>query len=84
VDRSAALHRAGYGGRADGLGRRLVSEVTAFPPLIAGPGVYCLSFKYIDFPLMQEALITIDADDVVFDLNGATLDGTPKVTGVFS
>jgi hypothetical protein len=42
------------------------------------PGVYCLSFKYIDFPLASGALITISADNVVFDLNGATLGGTPK------
>lgn len=59
-------------------------EITGFPAIITGPGVYCLSFKHIDFPLTQGALITIDSDDVVLDLNGATLDGTPKVTGVFS
>ena len=59
-------------------------EITAFPANIAGPGVYCLSFKYIDFPLVQGALITIAADDVVLDLNGATLDGTPTVRGALS
>lgn len=53
-------------------------EITAFPANLLGPGVYCLSFKYIDFPLASGALITISADDVVLDLNGATLDGTPK------
>lgn len=26
-------------------------EVTAFPANLVDPGVYCLSFKYIDFPL---------------------------------
>ena len=51
-------------------------EVTAFPANLTGPGVYCLSFKYIDFPLASGALITISADNVVFDLNGATLDGS--------
>src|SRR5688572_2619705 len=59
-------------------------EITAFPAVITDPGVYCLSFKHIDFPLTQGALITIDSDDVVLDLNGATLDGTPKTTGLFS
>jgi hypothetical protein len=59
-------------------------EITGFPANITGPGVYCLSFKYIDFPLAQGALITISADDVVLDLNGATLDGTPTVRGAFS
>ena len=53
-------------------------EVTAFPANLAAPGVYCLSFKYIDFPLASGALITISASNVVFDLNGATLDGTLK------
>lgn len=53
-------------------------EVTAFPANLAAPGVYCLSFKYIDFPLASGVLITISASNVVFDLNGATLDGTPK------
>lgn len=53
-------------------------EVTAFPANLVGPGVYCLSFKYIDFPLASGTLITISADNVVLDLNGATLDGTPK------
>ena len=53
-------------------------EVTAFPANLTGPGVYCLSFKYIDFPLASGVLITISADNVVLDLNGATLDGTPK------
>jgi hypothetical protein len=61
-------------------------EITAFPAVIVGPGVYCLSFKHIDFPLMQGALISINSDDVVLDLNGATLDGTPppNATGAFS
>jgi hypothetical protein len=59
-------------------------EITAFPVNITGPGVYCLSFKYIDFPLAQGALITISADDVLLDLNGATLDGTPTGRGAFS
>ncbi|MEX0804730.1 MAG: right-handed parallel beta-helix repeat-containing protein [Candidatus Binatia bacterium] len=53
-------------------------EVTAFPANLAEPGVYCLSYKHIDFPLASGALITISADNVVLDLNGATLDGTPK------
>jgi Right handed beta helix region len=55
-------------------------EVTAFPANLSAPGVYCLSFKYIDFPLASGALITISADNVVLDLNGATLDGTPKAS----
>ncbi|MGH7828802.1 MAG: right-handed parallel beta-helix repeat-containing protein [Candidatus Binatia bacterium] len=53
-------------------------EVTAFPANLKGPGVYCLSFKYIDFPLKSGALITLSSDNVVLDLNGATLDGTIK------
>jgi hypothetical protein len=53
-------------------------EVTAFPANLIDSGVYCLSFKYINFPLASGTLITISADNVVFDLNGATLDGTPK------
>ena len=67
--------------RADGptgWGGGSCREVTAFPANLVAPGVYCLSFKYIDFPLASGALITISADNVVFDLNGATLDGTPK------
>jgi hypothetical protein len=55
-------------------------EVTGFPANLSAPGVYCLSFKYIDFPLTSGALITISADNVVLDLNGATLDGTPKAS----
>jgi hypothetical protein len=53
-------------------------EVTAFPANLVDSGVYCLSFKYINFPLASGTLITISADNVVLDLNGATLDGTPK------
>jgi hypothetical protein len=67
-----------------GWGGGSCSEITAFPVNIIGPGVYCLSFKYIDFPFTQGALININSDDVVLDLNGATLDGTPTVTGAFS
>ena len=59
-------------------------EVTAFPANLVAPGVYCLSYKYIDFPLMSGVLIKISADNVVLDLNGATLDGTPKRNGAFS
>ena len=50
--------------------------VTAFPANLNSPGVYCLSYKYIDFGMTTGTLITISADNVVFDLNGATLDGT--------
>lgn len=50
--------------------------VTAFPANLNSPGVYCLSYKYIDFGMTSGTLITISADNVVFDLNGATLDGT--------
>jgi hypothetical protein len=49
--------------------------------------VYCLSYKYIDFPMTDKfnpgvvgnisALIYITSDNVVLDLNGTTLDGTP-------
>jgi len=74
----------GMAGGPTGWGGGSCHEITAFPAIILGPGVYCLSFKYIDFPLTWGALITIASDDVVFDLNGATLDGTPNVTGVFS
>jgi hypothetical protein len=59
-------------------------EVIAFPANLVDPGVYCLSYKYIDFPLLSGALIKISADNVVLDLNGATLDGTPKRNGAFS
>src|SRR5919106_2943676 len=59
-------------------------EVTACPANLVDPGVYCLSYKYIDFPLLSGALIKISADNVVLDLNGATLDGTPKRNGAFS
>jgi hypothetical protein len=75
---------AGLAAGPTGWGGGSCHEITAFPAIITGPGVYCLSFKYIDFPLTQGALITVDSDDVVLDLNGATLDGTPNVTGVFS
>jgi hypothetical protein len=61
-----------------GWGSGSCREVTAFPANLVDSGVYCLSFKYIDFPLASGALITISASNVVFDLNGATLDGTPK------
>jgi len=55
-------------------------EVAGFPANLSEPGVYCMNFKYIDFPLSAGALITISADNVVLDMNGATLDGTPKGT----
>ena len=58
-------------------------EVTAFPANLVDPGVYCLSYKHIDFPLMSGVLIKISANNVVLDLNGATLDGTPKRNGAF-
>ena len=61
--------------------------ITAFPANISSPGVYCLSYKYIDFPMTDKfdpgvvgnvsALIYITSDNVVLDLNGTTLDGTP-------
>lgn len=61
--------------------------ITAFPVHISSPGVYCLSYKYIDFPMTDKfnpgvigsisALFYITSDDVVLDLNGTTLDGTP-------
>jgi hypothetical protein len=53
-------------------------EITGFPAKLVDPGVYCLSWKHINFPLASGALITISADNVVLDLNGATLDGTPR------
>lgn len=53
-------------------------EISAYPALLSEPGVYCMSFKHIDFPLTSGALITIAADNVVLDMNGATIDGTPK------
>jgi hypothetical protein len=74
----------GSAGSPTGWGGGSCYEIVAFPVNITGPGVYCLSFKYIDFPLAQGALITINADDVVLDLNGATLDGTPTKRGAFS
>jgi hypothetical protein len=72
-----ALSSARAGGPT-GWGIGSCREITAFPANLIGPGVYCLSHKYIDFPLISGALITISADNVVLDLNGATLDGTPK------
>jgi hypothetical protein len=61
--------------------------IAAFPANITAPGVYCLSYKHIDFPMTDKfspgaigsisALIYISSDNVVLDLNGATLDGTP-------
>lgn len=63
--------------------------ITAFPANISSPGVYCLSYKYIDFPMTDKfnpgvvgnisALIYITSDNVVLDLNGTTLDGTPPI-----
>jgi hypothetical protein len=76
--------RPGLAEGPTGWGGGSCHEITAFPVNIIGPGVYCLSFKYIDFPLAQGALINISSDDVVLDLNGATLDGTPTTTGAFS
>jgi len=76
--------RPGLAEGPTGWGGGSCHEITAFPVNIIGPGVYCLSFKYIDFPLAQGALITISSDDVVLDLNGATLDGTPTAAGAFS
>jgi hypothetical protein len=51
-------------------------DITAFPANLTHPGVYCLSFKHIDFPMTSGALIKISSNDIVLDLNGATLDGT--------
>lgn len=69
-DATLAAGPTGWGGGS-------CREVTAFPANLTEPGVYCLSYKYIEFPLNAGALITISAHNVVFDLNGATLDGTP-------
>ncbi|HLN87382.1 MAG TPA: hypothetical protein VK200_12990 [Candidatus Limnocylindrales bacterium] len=67
-----------------GWGNGSCREITAFPANLVDPGVYCLSYKHIDFPLMSGVLIKISANNVVLDLNGATLDGTPKRNGAFS
>ena len=81
---AAVWARPGLAAGPTGWGGGSCHEITGFPANITAPGVYCLSFKYIDFPLTQGALITIAADDVLLDLNGATLDGTPNTRGVFS
>jgi hypothetical protein len=73
-----AAARIAAAGGPTGWGYPSCLPVTAFPANINAPGVYCLGFKYIDFPLPKGVLITISSDNVVFDLNGATLDGTPK------
>ena len=75
---AAAWPSEGAADGPTGWGGGSCREVTAFPANLIDPGVYCLSFKYINFPLASGTLITISADNVVFDLNGATLDGTPK------
>jgi hypothetical protein len=70
ADSALAAGPTGWGGGS-------CREVTAFPANLAAPGVYCLSWKYIDFPMTSGVLIRISADNVVLDLNGTTLDGTP-------
>src|SRR4029079_6416594 len=61
--------------------------LTAFPANISSPGVHFLSCNYIEFPMTDKfnpgvvgdisALIYITSDNVVLDLNGTALDGTP-------
>jgi hypothetical protein len=81
---SSLALRSALAGGPTGWGIGSCREITAFPANLVDPGVYCLSYKYIDFPLMSGVLIKISADNVVLDLNGATLDGTPKRNGAFS
>ena len=81
---SGVALRSALAGGPTGWGIGSCREITAFPANLVDSGVYCLSYKYIDFPLMSGVLIKISANNVVLDLNGATLDGTPKRNGAFS
>jgi hypothetical protein len=55
-------------------------EITAVPYHIRAPGVYCLK-KSLSLPLLQAQAIAIQADDVVLDLNGHTLENFAGATG---
>jgi hypothetical protein len=50
-------------------------EINAMPANITAQGNYCLNFKNVNFALASGALITISTDNVMLDLNGATIDG---------
>lgn len=54
--------------------------ISAVPFTIRAPGHYCFAFD-IRTGINTGNAITIEADDVLLDLNGFTLDGTPAGTG---
>ena len=51
---SSLALRSALAGGPTGWGIGSCREITAFPANLVDPGVYCLSYKYIDFPLMSE------------------------------
>jgi len=54
--------------------------ITVVPVTIHAPGHYCFA-RDIRTAINAGNAITIEADDVLLDLNGFTLDGTPAGTG---
>ena len=58
----------------------LCTVITALPHAITAPGIYCLKASLAS----AGAGITIDADDVVLDLNGHAISGPANATGVAS
>jgi hypothetical protein len=56
------------------------TEIAAVPYHIRAPGIYCLK-RSLSLPLLQNEAIAIQADDVVIDLNGHTLENFPGAAG---
>lgn len=68
------LFALSFAARAD---TTICTEITAVPYFVTAPGIYCLKTSLST----AAGGITVAVDDVVIDLNGNILDGTPAGTG---
>jgi len=59
------------------------TPISALPATISNPGIYCLTSN-LSTSQTTGAAISIDADDVVLDLNGHVLDGSGPVADAWS
>lgn len=72
-----ALSILSAGARAE---TTLCTAITTLPHTISTPGIYCLTGS-LSTAMAAGTAITINADDVVLDLNGHTLDGSSVGAG---
>jgi hypothetical protein len=75
---AAALLALSAGARAETAD---CTEIASVPNTITAPGIYCLK-KSLALPLQQGVAISIQANDVVIDFNGHTLENFPGAAGI--